>query len=323
MNAEPHPHAQHFPHVPNAPHSHGHRHEGAEDVDWEALGPQLERQAELHLPFIERATAWLAEQLAGEDVSRVFDLGSGPGVVSGVLARTFPQARIVAVDGAAGLLDRVGTRAASEGLADRVVTHRADLPGGLDGLGAADLIWTSKVVHHLGDQQASLRTLAASLRPGGLLAVAEGGLGTRCLPRDFGLGRPGLEARLEAAEEDWFAGMRAALPGHTRVVEDWPALLAGAGLVHTGTRSFLTDLPAPLGAGAREYLHDRLGRLRELLGDTLDAEDLRTLDALLDPRAPEGLLRRPDAFLLTATTVHTARSAGATLPGPSRVVAAG
>ncbi|MCP3820647.1 methyltransferase domain-containing protein [Streptomyces sp. A3M-1-3] len=292
-----------------ASHQHGHHHADSEDLDWEALGPQLERQAELHLPFIERATGWLAEQLTGTDVTRVFDLGSGPGVVCGVLARTFPRAQIVAVDGAAGLLERVRVRAAERGLADRIVTRRADLPDGLDGLGAADLIWTSKVVHHLGDQQASLRTLAASLRPGGLLAVAEGGLGTRCLPRDCGLGRPGLEARLEAAEEDWFAGMRAALPGHTRVVEDWPALLTGAGLVTTGTRSFLTDLPAPLGADARAYLHDRLARLRELLAGDLDPEDLRTLDALLDTEASQGILRRPDAFLLTATTVHTARSA--------------
>ncbi|WP_455362624.1 class I SAM-dependent methyltransferase [Streptomyces sp. SYSU K21746] len=285
-----------------------HHHSGAEDLDWDALGPHLERQAELHLPFVERATGWLAEQLTGADVSRVFDLGSGPGVVSGVLARTFPHARIVAVDAAAGLLDRVRVRAAGEGLADRIVTHRADLPDGLDDLGAADLIWTSKVVHHLGDQQAALRTLAASLRPGGLLAVAEGGLGTRCLPRDFGLGRPGLEARLEAAEDDWFAGMRAGLPGHTRVVEDWPALLAAAGLVSTGSRSFLTDLPAPLGADARTYLQDRLARLREHAADGLAPEDRHTLDTLLDADAPEGILRRPDAFLLTATTVHTARA---------------
>lgn len=42
----------------------------------------------------------------------------------------------------------------------------------------------------------------------------------------------------------------------------------------------------------------------------LDAEDLATLDALLDREAPTGILDRPDAFYLTAITVHTARATG-------------
>ena len=69
----------------------------------------------------------------------------------------------------------------------------------------------------------------------------------------------------------------------------------------------MTDVPAPLGFGARRYLHDRLGRARETLADGLSADDLSTLDALLDEGAPTGVMRRGDAFLLMATTVHAAR----------------
>lgn len=41
------------------------------------------------------------------------------------------------------------------------------------------------------------------------------------------------------------------------------------------------------------------------MSESLEVEDRGTLDVLLDPGAPEGILRRPDAFLLSATTVFT------------------
>lgn len=277
-----------------------------EDFDWEALGGHLEREAELHLPFVERAAEWLRELRGGDPAGRILDVGSGPGVAACVLGHAFPEAEVVAVDQADGLLERVRARAGALGLTGRVETRRADLPDDFEQLGAADLIWTGNVVHHLGDQQAALDALAARLRPGGLLAVVERGLTLRFLPRDIGIGRPGLQARLDAALEDAFAGMRAELPGSTAVVEDWPAMLDRAGLTRSGTRTFLTDHPAPLGEEAREFLHAHVTRLCERLGDRLDATDRATLERLADGDAAEGVLRRPDAFFLTATTLHTA-----------------
>jgi len=122
------------------------------------------------------------------------------------------------------------------------------------------------------------------------------------------MGRPGIQARLDAAVEDRFTAMRTALPGTTSTVEDWPAMLSRAGLVPTGTRTFLTDHPAPLALLAREHLHNHLTRLRHQLTSHLDEEDLTTLDHLLNGDASTGILWRPDAFYLTATTIHTARS---------------
>ncbi|NSC22217.1 class I SAM-dependent methyltransferase [Streptomyces albus subsp. chlorinus] len=288
-------------------------HRPAADLDWEALGTALEREAELHSAALESTADWLhallcAGSAAQGAVGRVLDIGSGPGVVSCLLAQRFPEAEVVAVDQAPGLLERTRRRAAAHGLSDRVATRRADLPEEMDGLERAELIWTSHAVHHLGDQQAALDALAGRLRPGGLLAVAERGLTPRFLPRDIGIGRPGLQARMDAAAEESFSAMRAGLPGSVSTVEDWPAMLSCAGLVPTGTRTFLTDHPAPLGPAAREYLHDHLTRRREQLAPYLDAEDLSTLDALLHPESPTSILWRPDAFYLTATTIHTARS---------------
>ena len=290
----------------------GHGH-GDEDFDWEAMADFLEREAELRIPFAEEASAWLRGVLleggCGPDtVGRVLDVGSGPGVYTALLAHAFPQAETVAVDGEPSLLERARSRAEREGLGGRVQTFEAQLPDDIGHLGSGDVVWTSHVVHHIGDQQAALDALAGSVRPGGLLAVVERGLAPRFLPRDIGLGRPGLQARLEALNQDWFAEMRAALPGHTQTVEDWPAMLARAGLAPAGTRTFLTDIPAPLEPRARAHLHAQLTRDREVLDERLDAEDMLVVDALLDKEAPTGIMHRPDAFYLTATTVHTGRA---------------
>lgn len=292
-------------------HGHGHHHT---DIDWEVMADQLENNGELQLP----ALRWTAAHLRGlldpeRKVRRVLDIGSGPGVMTCVFAEVFADAEVVAVDGAPGLLDRALARAERLGLGGRVAVRHAELPEGLDSgdehgegsLGAADLVWSSRAVHHLGDQQGALNALAGVLRPGGLLAIAEGGLPMRFLPRDIGIGRPGLQSRLDAAQERWFEIMRAELPGSTTVVEDWPAMLGRAGLTGVGGFASLLDLPAPLGETTRAFLHAHLTRLRETVNESLDVEDRGTLDALLDPGAPEGILRRPDAFLLSATTVFT------------------
>ncbi|MFE0379256.1 class I SAM-dependent methyltransferase [Streptomyces inhibens] len=298
---------------PGHGHSHHHTHDSAH-LDWAELGPLLEQGAELHTPLYEQAAAWLRELLTGaagsgpDGVRRVLDIGSGPGVVTGLLARAFPDAEVVAVDATEPLLERTRARAVRLGLGDRIHTHLAELPHGLDALGGADLIWSSKALHHVGDQRAAVAGLAGHLRPGGLLAVSEGGLAARYLPRDIGIGRPGLQSRLDAVTEEWFTEMRRALPGSADDIEDWPAFLADAGLRTPRSRSFLLDLPAPLSAEARAYVRTSLTRGIDVYGDRLDEEDLTTLARLADPHDAAGITRRPDAFLLSAQTVHTARA---------------
>ncbi|MFG2518485.1 class I SAM-dependent methyltransferase [Streptomyces sp. NPDC048527] len=302
--------------------SHGHRHghdhvsgsidSDSTEIDWEAMADTLENNGDLHLPALRQTATRLAELLGPDKrVRRILDIGSGPGVMTCVLAEAFPDAEVVAVDGAPALLDRALARAERLGLGDRVAIRHAELPGDLEGgdgqsgggLGEADLIWSSKAVHHVGDQQGVLDALAGALRPGGMLAVAEGGLPMRFLPRDIGIGTPGFQARLDAMLEFWFERMRSELPGSTSTVEDWPAMLGQAGLTDVGSFTYLLDLPAPLGETARTFVHDQLARLRDVMSETLEADDRKTLDVLLDDTAPNGILQRPDAFVLSATTV--------------------
>ncbi|GHG86994.1 SAM-dependent methyltransferase [Streptomyces lanatus] len=269
------------------------------------MAPLLEAQAELFTPLYEHAMAWLAKRQT--EPGLVVDAGSGPGVVACLLADTFPGARIVAVDGSEPLLERARARAERLGVADRFGTLAGELPEILDDLDyPADLLWASRSLHHLGDQRAALAAFADRLAYGGTLALQEGGLPTRFLPRDIGFGRPGLHARLDALEAEWFAQMRADLPRSVAETEDWPALMTAAGLRPSGTRTFLLDLPAPTTDRARAYAAAVLTRIREGVAERLDADDRATLDRLLDPEDKASVHHRPDLFVLAAQTVYTA-----------------
>ncbi|MFE2507834.1 class I SAM-dependent methyltransferase [Streptomyces naganishii] len=287
---------------------HGHHH-GHTDIDWAVMAPLLESQAELFAPLYERAMAWVAKEVT--EPGLIVDTGSGPGVVACLFAETFPGARVVAVDGSEPLLERARARAARLGITDRFTTVTGELPDVLVELDyPADLLWASNALHHLGDQRAALAAFAERLAPGGTLALLEGGLPARFLPRDIGFGRPGLQARIDAVEADWFTRMREDLPGSVAVTEDWPALMAAAGLKPARTRSFLLDLPAPVSDRARAYVVASLTRTRESLESGLDADDLAALDRLLDPDDEASVHHRADLFVLKAHTVHTAVRTG-------------
>ncbi|MFI1190364.1 class I SAM-dependent methyltransferase [Streptomyces californicus] len=289
---------------------HGHHDAHAADIDWDVLGPLLEQEAELNGTPYEEAARWIAALPTAPDVRRILDVGSGPGVVSCLLAEVFPEAEVVAVDATPALLERATNRARRLGVIDRFRTLTAELPddfGALGALGGADLIWAGNSLHHLGDQRAALAGFAGLLRPGGTVALVEGGLPTRRLPRDIGIGAPGLEARMGAAAATRFERMRSELPGAKRETEDWSALFDAVGLAPQGTRTFLLDLPAPLSRPAREHVVASIAREREVLGDLLNTEDSAVLDRLLDPEDPAGLHHRPDVHLLSARTVHLGR----------------
>ncbi|MEU2616646.1 methyltransferase [Streptomyces sp. NPDC007157] len=291
-------------------HDHHHQHTDTHthahtDIDWAEMAPHLESQAELFAPLYENALGWLGKEVT--EPGLIVDVGSGPGVVSCLFAEAFPGARVLAVDGSEPLLDRARTRAERLGVGDRFDVLAGELPGVLDKLDfPADLLWAGHSLHHLGDQRAALTAFGERLAPGGTLAILEGGLPSRFLPRDIGIGRAGLQARLDALQEEWFAQMRTDLPGAVAEPEDWPALLNSAGLRYARSRSFLIDLPAPAPDRARAYVTEILSRLRDSVGAALDADDRTTLDRLLDPADPASVHRRPDVFVLGARTVHTA-----------------
>ena len=212
------------------------------DLDWAAEVERLRAADAFRDGLYRKVVAWLDPPPG----ATVLDAGCGAGGMTARLAEAVgPGGRVVALDAEPAAVAATGDLVAARGLAGRVAVTAGELPGAVAGHGPFDLIWASHVVHHLPDEATAVRALAGRLRPGGRLALAEGGLPMRCLPVDVGLGRPGLESRLEAAAARWFAGLRAGLAGSVPRPHGWPRLLAGAGLVGVGTRSFLLELGPP------------------------------------------------------------------------------
>ena len=290
-------------------HTHGHVH--IDEADWQAWAADAALEGAVFLAFVTNTAAWLTE-LRGPDappVRRVIDIGSGPGVGTCELARLFPEANVIAVDSSPAMLERTTQRAVDHGLQARVSTHVAELPGGLDGIGQADLIWASMSLHHVGDEVASLRVLRDLLDPRGLIAIAELAEPMRMLPDNLDLGRAGLADRLDHAWATWFAGMREGLPDSVPS-RDLPTMLTSAGLDVIGSRLARERFDAPLSDDARRLALGHLRRSRQHFGEQLDDDDLRTLDVLIDPDDPRGVVHRSDVFVASSRQIVIARRTG-------------
>jgi SAM-dependent methyltransferase len=287
---------------------HHHDHVHMDEREWAELADYAELEGEVMLGFVADAAQWVNE-VRGADaqpVMRVIDIGSGPGVGTCELARLFPQAQVVAVDSSPAMLERVVARAEVAGLSDRVRTHRAELPNGLDGLEPADVIWASLSLHHVGDEVDALRRLGDLLADGAVLAIAEIAEPTRFVPRDVGLGRPGLAERLEAVEAEWFASMRAGLDGSVASAE-LTDMIAAAGLTVIGSRLAIRRFAAPLDDAAGRLVTERVRRARRQLADRLEADDLATLDVLGDPADARSAANREDSALESSRQLVLAR----------------
>ncbi|MBU8861553.1 MULTISPECIES: class I SAM-dependent methyltransferase [unclassified Micromonospora] len=280
-------------------------------IDWAAHKTRL----------VDAATAdraWyqaVARELVAPGDRLAVDVGCGGAGMALALARHMTCGRVLAVDAEPAIVDVARARIYDEWADPRVRVDVAlvDIDD-VDSLaetvgGHADLVWASAVVHHLGDQQRGINALAALLAQGGRLALAEGGLPARHLPWDLGVGDPGLELRLHTAEDRWFAGMRAALPGGRPMPYGWDEALRRAGLDPATTATALSELAPPLAPPERravvDRLADRVGRLRGT--GLLTTADLCTWDRLLDPGDPVWLGNRRDVFLLEARSVHVGR----------------
>ncbi|SFH56427.1 Methyltransferase domain-containing protein [Amycolatopsis regifaucium] len=246
------------------------------------------------------------------DRPTILDVGCGAGGMSVLFAEELASAgaRIVLVDATEQLLAEAH-RVVSAAAGDKatVETIHADVADGdlPAKLPAADLVWASRVVHHLPDQQAAISTFARLARPGGLVAISEGGLDFNCLPWDLGIGRPGLEGRLLAARGEWFAEMRAGIPGSVSMPYGWNIALQRAGLDNVDSIGVLIHHPAPGSELLRDFVVDRVMWLADVAGDRLSSDDRKTAAALVDPASPAFLGARQDLFLQGTKTIQCGR----------------
>lgn len=288
-----------------------HTHDG---IDWNerltALRRADETSAENDRLVADRLVAMISP---GEGHPTVVDVGSGAGGMSAAFAAVLAGrggGRVVLADAVEALLTSAAAHATAAGGDDvriqAVLVDVADAGFG-SAVPAADLVWASHVVHHLPDQQEAINRLAEVVAPGGWLALGEGGLRTRCLPWDVGVGRPGLGDRLTAARDRWFGRMRDEMPGSVRLPIGWTSALAVAGLTETRSFSYLTDFPAPADELVRLSVVDWLGWVSSVGEEYLDESDRAAVQRLLDPDDDAYVGNRDDVFVLGASTVHLGR----------------
>jgi SAM-dependent methyltransferase len=276
------------------------RHPAAE-ADEAAMAELLDLDAEVLHSYLSELTAWIHELAADLALHRILDLGSGTGTGTFALLERFQDADVTAVDVSGQLLHYLMDKARALGVAGRVATVQADLDAAWPAIDAVDLVWASSSLHHMADPDRVLSEVFAAIRPGGLLVLAELDSFPRFLPDDLGLGRPGLEARCHAVLAE---GHAAELP---HLGADWGPLLSRAGFVIEAQRPFAIDLTPPLPASTGRYAQATLRRMRSSLDGRMSADDLATLDTLIDSNGPEGIRQRDDLTVRAARTVWVAR----------------
>lgn len=280
---------------------HGHAHHQHTAADESTLAELLDLDAEVMQSYLSELTAWIRELTGDRPPRRILDLGCGTGTGTFALLRQFIGAEVVAVDSSAQMLHRLGDTARRLGLADQVHTVEADLDGAWPHIGAVDFVWASASLHHLADPHRVLTDVFGSLRPGGLLIAVEFDSFPRFLPEDVGLGRPGLEARCHAALAE---GRAVDLP---HLGDDWGPRLSQAGFAIEAERDFVIELAPPLPPSAGRYAQASLRRARSSLDGRISADDLATLDTLIDSHGPASVLRRDDLTVRAARSVWVAR----------------
>jgi SAM-dependent methyltransferase len=266
--------------------------------DWAAMAAHAELEGEVLLGFVTESVTWADELRGGgpgsgsSPVRRILDIGSGPGVGTCELARLFPSAEVTAVDGSPAMIEAVRRRAAVHGLADRISTHQAELPGGLDEWAPdpVDLIWASMSLHHVGDEVGALREVLARLAPGGVLVIAEGAEPARYLPDGD------IADRLAEAESRWYEAMRAGLPGSVPS-SDLASMVEAAGGAVLGSRTARLRHDPPVSSEARQFAVGRVRRTRDQLADFLDEQQRAELDALVSEDDPRSVALRADVFV--------------------------
>jgi predicted methyltransferase len=145
-----------------APHTH--RHSFGDAEKWAHVFDDPERDAWQKPHEVIRA-------LALKPDAAVADLGAGTGYFAARLANMLPKGTVYAVDIEPGMVKYLGERAQREKLANlKPVGGAPDDPR----LPAkVDLVLLVDVYHHIEARERYFRTLAASLKPGGRVAVID------------------------------------------------------------------------------------------------------------------------------------------------------
>ena len=274
-------------------HAHGshndHQHSGEE-----GMAQMLDLDALLLKEHLQQIFEWTAGH--HQNPRSIMDLGAGTGTGTLGLARTFPEASVLAVDQSEFMLGRLAATADEHGLSPRLSTAQVDLDQSWPEATDVDLVWAASSMHHMGNPARVFEHIASTLSADGMLVVMEMDKFPRYLPRELGFGVPGLEERCHEAADSasWNAHPDWAGPIHD----------AGMEIIEQRTFDYAIDHDQQLIARAA---HRWLSRMHTALQDSLSVADLQALEMLLDDDGPQSVFKRNDLAMRGSRTVWAAR----------------
>jgi SAM-dependent methyltransferase len=165
-----------------------------------------------------------------------------------------------------------------------------------------DLVWCVNTINHLHNPREGIARLAALLRPGGRVAIAQSSL----LADMFFAWDARLEAAVNDAVRRYYRSRYQLDESDLTSIRSLVGLLRDGGLRNVAARTVMIERQSPLDAASEMYLREAIFRdsWGERLRPFLSRSDFAELAQLCDCDAPEFALRRSDFhFLQTFTMV--------------------
>ena len=294
-------------------HSRGHGDGGDHDEDHASFGPGSEERLNRSDQFYRSTDREIIDWLPLEAGNSALDAGCGAAGFAELLAeKVGPTGIIDAADTSTHLLEHNKTRLASDPIGSRINFHEASIDELPFSDSTYDLIWSSRAVHHLPDPLAGARELARVLKPGGTLAIREGGLPVRFMPDTTNLTGTGLNERLAEAGKKWMAGHVHFDDDqhHSPYHFDWTQMLRDAGLTDVVAKTFILEFMPPFTDDQKTHMLNGLTSSAdsESRGQFLSSSDRSTLTRLIDPDDPEYIFNRPDLHYREGITIYTGKA---------------
>lgn len=239
--------------------------------------------------------------------SHVLDAGCGGGGMTKLLAEAVGDGgQVTALDIEAALLESVKALLVETQHVSRVEYEQASIDALPFPDGTFDLVWCSRVIHHMPDQLAAVREIRRVLKPGGRFAMREDGFLMQLLPFDIGMGQPGLDERINVARAWEFARVRPSIPDAVPYPFGWTQLLRDAGFPQAMARSFIFEALPPFDDDLGNFIvrHWRHPLEEAETRARLSPEDQQVLEQLVDPHSSHYLLKRSDLHFVKVSTVH-------------------
>lgn len=268
-----------------------------------------------HHTFFERLRAFdefyeplhreIVEWLKVERGAHIADIGCGAGGMLSLFAEAAGESgAVAAVEPNPDRLAQVRALLETTSHTALISFHQGELPRLPFEQGEFDLTWCSRVIHHLADEVAGIRELARITKPGGRVVLREGGVLPHFLPHDIGIGAPGLQERLQAAQNMRFDKMHLDIEHGVPSPNGWLTKLRAAGLQNVTAKSFLYEIVPPFSDAQTTYLKNWLSDCASDEELPLDPTDRDTLVQLCNETGEHYLFRRDDLHFLYVASIY-------------------